>query len=591
MLQKWADDQEVRLSWKLDGLTLVLTYDSGKLSKVLTRGNGLIGKNITYLSGVIRGIPETIPCKGHVVVRGEATISYPDFEEINLSLPDGTEPYANPRNLAAGTLNLDDPEEVRTRRVSFTAFTLVKGPDDKPLRNWGDRMQWLIGQGFSVVEYSFVYYADDLQDMIDLWTKRAASGQIETPVDGLVLVYEDTEYAKTLTVTGHHDNGAGMAFKWQDVTAETRLDHIEWSCGATCITPVAVFYPVELEGTTVSRASLHNITQMKKLGIGADGETTLEVFKANMIIPQVASADAHRTMFSIPGKCPVCGYPAEVEGDGINAPEVLHCTNPECAAKNLKKFARFVSKDGLDIDGLSEKKLADLVSGGYMHAVTDLLFMPTLYRRCGEITDFNGENPLQGREGWGESSVLNLVEAIEKAVSDVDMEHFLYAFSIPMCGHDVSRKLLSVWDAGALAARIHNLGKGWDQQCFFMEMQAIDGIGRAKADAFVSWFRDEKNFELFQDVLRMVHIRKENKETAEETCTGLTFVITGSVHFFKNRTEFKAYVEAHGGKVAGSVSKNTDYLVSNEPGTSSKSVKAEKLGIPVITEDEFIAKF
>jgi DNA ligase (NAD+) len=467
----------------------------------------------------------------------------------------------------------------------------VENGEERDLQYWGDRMTWLENQGFDVVEREFCY-ARELPDIIEKWSEKVRSGAMQTPVDGLVAVYDDTIYASGFTVTGHHDNGAGMAFKWPDKMKTAVLDHIEWSCGATCITPVAIFSPVELEGTRVTRASMHNISEAKRIGIGANGVTELSVYKANMIVPQVASADAKGSEpFEIPDRCPVCGSPTEIRisetktRSGVKTVETLHCMNPDCIAKHLKKFARFVSKDGMNVEGLSQKKIADLISGGFIASYLDLMRLPYLPYTHGAVMDSCG-NKLEDRDGWGKTSVENLLSAVQKS-KIVDMEHLLYSLSIPMCGHHVSKLLLRTWHSKDLVDKINN-----DLSGLHASMQHIEGVGEKKADAFRAWFENRANLQLFNDLLAEVTLKvEEKKEKVSATCFGLTFVITGSVHSFKNRSEFAKYVEAHGGKVAGGVSKNTSYLVSNESSTSSKSVKAAKLGVPVITEDEFIARF
>lgn len=583
-LQQWARDKKIWLSWKLDGLTLVLTYHDGKLVKILTRGNGIEGTNITFVKDAISGFPKEIPVKGHVVVRGEATISYSDFERINAELPDGREPYDNPRNLASGTMAIDHSRLsiIKSRNVCFHAFTLVDCPNNYVCRSWGNRMDWLEMLGFDVVERE-CGYAKDLPEMVARWTKKVEDGKMDIPVDGLVITYDDTVFAATFTQTSHHDNGAGLAFKWPDEEAETTLRGIEWSCGTTCITPVAIFDPVQLEGTTVRRASLHNISEMKRLGIGSSRDTILVVYKANKIIPQVSSADGHGTVFDIPDTCPVCGWKTEhrKNAEGV---ETLHCTNPACAAKNLKKFVRFVSKDGVNVDGLSSKKIADLIAGGFVSSVIDLYSLEKEYENTGCIRSRTGDI-LSDRDGWGEISIQNLCHSIRKSRM-TDMRHVLYSLSIPMCGHHVAKLLLARWSVSDLLDMIAS-----DLDRLYVQMCGIDGIGVKKAQAFVNWFRDADNIVLFECLLSEVRIKDNAVTAVKQTCVGYTFAITGSVHTFQNRDEFKQYVEQHGGRVSSSVSKKTSYLVSNEPSTSSKSVKAASFGVPVITEDEFLLKF
>lgn len=366
-LQDWAGKRPIWLSWKLDGLTLVLTYDGGKLTKILTRGNGTIGTNINFLKGAISGFPQKIKYKGHLVVRGEAAISYTDFALINDMIEDDDEKYANPRNLASGTLNLDDPEEVKNRHVKFHAFTLVHL--DEEMRSWGARMQFLEELGFNVVDREATD-AGRLPEAIERWTKKVESGQMDVPVDGLVICYDDTDYAASGSVTGHHATRAGFAFKWQDESVETKLDYIEWSCAVSTISPVAVFEPVQIEGTTVSRASLCNLSEIERLGIGK--ECTLEVIKANKIIPKCIAVKDAVGEVEIPKECPVCHAPTEIRISKNSGTKTLHCTNPDCTAKNVKKFTRFVSKWGMDIDGLSIQTMLKFINEGYIHEFADI---------------------------------------------------------------------------------------------------------------------------------------------------------------------------------------------------------------------------
>ena len=357
-LAKWAEGKPIWISWKLDGLTLVVTYDNGRLTKVVTRGDGHVGTNITHLSSAIYGIPQRVKDKGHLVIRGEAIISYADFEAFNM---ESDEEYANPRNLASGSLTLKNVDEVKQRKIHWIPFTLVHS--DKVMTSWGEQMDYLKDNGFVCVEHELVEKPteENIRHVIDKWTKLVTDEVNPYPVDGLVITYDDTVYASTGSVTGHHATRAGYAFKWQDTSAETRLDHIEWSCAASTITPVAVFDPVELEGTTVKRASLCNISECERLGIGGEG-TMLSVIKANKIIPKVIHVQTINGQFVIPDSCPVCGAKTEIHVSDVSGTKTLRCTNPECDAKKLKKYARFVSKAGMDIDGISEQTLARFIN-------------------------------------------------------------------------------------------------------------------------------------------------------------------------------------------------------------------------------------
>ena len=562
-LQAWAGDRPVWISWKLDGLTLVLTYDAGVLSRILTRGNGSVGNNITYMKDAIRGFPLKINYPGHLVVRGEATISYPDFSLVNAELEEGEDKFANPRNLASGTLALDAKhiEVVRRRRLHFHAFTLVFRENAQ--RSWGERMDWLEKIGFTVVEREKTN-AEGLPDAVRRWTERVAD--YAQPVDGLVISYDDTEYAATGSITGHHATRAGLAFKWKDNSAYSVLDHIEWSCAASTITPVAVFQPVQLEGTTVSRASLVNISELERLGIGADGVTELEIIKANKIIPKVVSVPKREGSFCVPDTCPVCGSPTEIAVSDSGT-KTLRCMNPSCPAKHLKRFARFVSKDGMDIDGMSIETIRDFVAAGLLHEYADLWH---LSEHADTIIEM---------EGFGERSCQKLLAAIEKR-RDVRPEQLLNALSIPLIGVDGAKRIIRAVGWEGFLQRAQNEG-----------FADLDGIGPERSAAIQLWMKENRN--------TLMHLLEELRLQAAEPapqsngrCAGLTFVITGDVFRFKNRDEFKTYVDAQGGKVAGSVSGKTDYLVNNDTASqSSKNRKAQSLGIPILSEDEFIERF
>ena len=568
-LQEWAGDRPVWLSWKLDGLTLVLTYDGGRLTKILTRGNGSVGTNITFMKDAIRGFPPEVEDRGHLVVRGEATISYPEFEKLNATISDPAERYANPRNLASGTLGLDAKrlEEVRQRNVTFNAFTLVH--TDEEILSWGGRMDYLDRLGFTTVDRELTD-AEHLPETVAEWTRRVESGEMQIPVDGLVIAYDDTEYAATGSVTGHHATRAGLAFKWQDEVAQTTLREVEWSCGATVITPIAIFDPVQLEGTTVSRASLVNISEMERLGIGENGKTEIEVIKANKIIPKVIGVTKAIGRYTLPEHCPACEGAVTVATSPSGA-QTLKCDNPDCPAKNLKKFERFVSKYGMDIDGLSIERMRDFVGLGFIHSFADVF---RLSRYANEIREL---------EGYGQKSCDNLLAAIEKSRTGTDAVHFLTALSIPQIGGDAAKRLVDAY--------------GWPGFVKALEEEAdlasVNGLGPERSACIRSWYEDEKNRSVFYELLELLEIAASEPVTeVKGSCAGLTFVITGDVHHFKNRDEFKAYVEANGGKVAGSVSKKTNFLVNNDvTSTSSKNMKARELGIPILSEDDFVEKF
>lgn len=566
-LVKWAEDRPIWISWKLDGLTLVVTYDGGKLTKIVTRGNGHIGTNITHLAPAISGIPGTISEKGHLVVRGEAVISYTDFEQFII---ESEGDYANPRNLASGSLTLKDIEEVKQRHIQWIPFTLVY--TERELTSWGERMQMLKDLGMNPVERERIDHptTENIQLEIDKFTEKVTSKKNPFPVDGLVICYDDTVYAATGSVTGHHATRAGFAFKWQDEHADTVLDHIEWSCAASTITPVAVFKPVELEGTTVQRASLCNVSECERLGIGDKG-TRLQVIKANKIIPKVINITEVVGSFVIPNECPVCHAPAVVR-ESESGTKTLHCTNAACPAKQLKKFARFVSKEGINIDGISEQTVWKFINHGFIREYADFY---KLKNYAFEISCF---------EGFGKKSVSNLLESVEKS-RHTDGRHLLYALNIPLCGGDVAKKLLSRYKVKELieTARL---------SMFDDEFASIDGIGPEKSAKFIAWFKDDVHFQHVQHLLSELIIEEQEPVETGDKCQGLTFVVTGDVHHYKNRNELKAYIESQGGKVTGSVSKSTNFLINNDAASqSSKNKKAHELNIPIITEDEFIEKF
>lgn len=564
-LQAWAGDRPIWLSWKLDGLTLVLTYDDGELTKILTRGNGTIGTNITFLKGAISGFPQKIAYKGHMVVRGEAAISYTDFALINDTIEDDDEKYANPRNLASGTLNLDDPAEVKERHVCFHAFTLVHMDD--PMISWGERMDYLAKLGFDVVDREATD-ATHLPDAIDRWTKKVESGQMDIPVDGLVICYDDTDYAASGSVTGHHATRAGFAFKWQDESVETKLSYIEWSCAVSTISPVAVFEPVQIEGTTVSRASLCNISEIERLGLGK--ECTLEVIKANKIIPKCIAVKDAVGEVEIPKECPVCHAPTEIRISRHSGTKTLHCTNPDCTAKNVKKFTRFVSKWGMDIDGLSIQTMLKFINEGYIHEFADIYHLREHFDVISQM------------EGFGEKSVKNMDKSIEKS-RNVHPVNFIFALCIPLIGTDAAKKIVRTIGFDAFLKRMD------DGEVF----EDIEGIGAERSNSILKWYTNEHNRMSLSNLLKELEIEEvKPQDTSEGLCAGLTFVITGDVHYFKNRDEFKAYVESQGGKVAGSVSGRTNYLVNNDvESNSSKNRKAKELGVPILSEDAFVEKF
>lgn len=567
-LVKWADGKAIWISWKLDGLTLVVTYDGGKLSKVVTRGNGHVGTNITHLAQAIKGIPDRISDNGHVVIRGECVISYADFEQFLL---ESGEDYANPRNLASGSLTLKDPEEVKQRHLQWIPFSLVY--TEQPINSWGERMDWIERNGMKPVERECVEVPtlEDIEASIARWTEKVTAMKNPFPVDGLVISYDDYAYSQTGSVTGHHATRSGYAFKWQDESATTTLDHIEWSCAASTISPVAVFQPVNLEGTVVKRASLCNISECRRLGIGGK-DSRLVVIKANKIIPKVIKVEQKVGELSIPTHCPVCDAPTEVKTSEASGTQTLHCTNEQCPAKQLKKFARFVSKDGLDIDGVSEQTIAKFINLGWIVRYSDIF---NLRSHAAEIAAL---------DGFGSKSAANILQSVEKS-TDVEARRLLYALSIPMCGQDVCNRLLSTYRFAELAEKAATTD---DAEHF----AHIDGIGPEKSKSLVNWFHQEENHRetlRLQEILRVV---EPDLKPRGNRCAGLTFVVTGDVFHYKNRNELKEYIQHQGGKVTGSVSKSTSYLINNDlESTSGKNQKAHQLGTPVISEEQFIEMF
>lgn len=594
-LAKWAEGRPVWLSWKLDGLTLVVTFDDGRLTKVVTRGDGHIGTNITHLAAAIGGIPQTIPSKGHIVIRGECVISYADFEQFLL---ESDEDYANPRNLASGSLTLKDIDEVRQRHLQWIPFTLVHVDEDIP--SWGARMDFIKENGMTPVEHELITdpTVDHLQEAIDRWTLRVTGGKEGRkakdlnpyPVDGLVLAYDDYAYSLTGSVTGHHATRAGYAFKWADEQAPTTLDHIEWSCAASTISPVAVFKPVDLEGTVVKRASLCNISECERLGIGGKG-TEMKVIKANKIIPKVVAVTHAVGDLEIPAVCPVCGAPTKVVTSAVSGTKTLHCTNPACPAKQLRKFTRFVSKAGMNIDGISEQTIARFVNRGWIREYAD-------FYRLGSY-----RQEMAAMDGFGQKSALNIQRAVEKSRTEAEARRFLYALNIPLVGQDVCKRLLAQYPLEKLIAIAAGRSEEQVPQLQFDGLEGhegvfatIPGIGPEKSAAVVRWFSDPDNYGMVERLVEVLGgygaIKQESGEPQGALCQGLTFVITGDVHHYKNRNALKAYIESQGGKCTGSVSKSTSYLINNDvTSTSSKNQKAHQLNIPIISEDEFVRRF
>ena len=556
-LRAWLGDKEGLLSWKLDGLTVGITYENGRLVQGVTRGNGVEGELITANVLACRNVPKSIPHKGRVMVRGEAVIRYSDFEKINEAIEDTDAKYKNPRNLCSGSIRQLDPKVTAERSVNFYAFslTLSEGFETSSRR---EKMEWMKSQGFEIVDYVMVD-KDNLADAIDKYEEAIKTFDI--PSDGLVLTLEDADYASTLGETAKYPKDS-IAFKWRDQQAETVLREIEWSPSRTgLLNPVAIFDPVELEGTTVSRASVHNINIMEDLELGIGD--TIQVYKANMIIPQLAGNLTRSGNIEIPEVCPVCGGKTLIKED--EGTKTLNCSNPDCLAKHVKKFEHFVSRDALNIEGLSESGLLKLIGIGALSSFADLF---RLEEHKNDIIDM---------EGFGEKSYDNLIESAKKA-SATTPARLLYGLGVPGIGvatsNLIARACRNRW------SEIESLRED--------ELKDIDGVGPVMARDYVAFFAGEKNRAELDDLLALLTI-DESYEAAGTSLEGKTFVITGSLEHYANRKDLKAEIEAEGGKVAGSVSAKTDYLITNDPNSgSSKNRTARELGVAIITEDEII---
>lgn len=557
-LKNFIGSQKTLLSWKLDGLTIVLTYRGGELDKAVTRGNGVIGEVVTNNARVFVNLPLKIPYQGELILRGEALITYSDFEEINRTIPEAEARYKNPRNLCSGSVRQLDNRITAARKVRFYAFGLVKadGVDFKNSRE--KQMEWLKGQGFETVPYHMVT-AKDVDREIAWFEQQIVHNDF--PSDGLVALYDDIAYGDSLGSTSKFPRNS-YAFKWADEIRQTRLLEIEWSPSRTgLINPIAVFEPVELEGTTVSRASVHNISILKELELGAGDE--ISVYKANMIIPQIAENITRSGFKDLPECCPACGEKTRIQKD--REVEVLCCPNPDCPAKAIKSFTLFVSRDALNIDGLSEATLEKWIGRGFLHDFADI-FELGRYRK--EIVSM---------EGFGEKSFENLMESIEKA-RHTTLPRLIYGLGIP--------------NVGAANAKLLCRRFGYDLQRIEMakeeELCEIEGVGEVIAKAVTSYFSRPKNREILEHLKKHLLLEKPQEEAAQ-SLSGKTFVITGNVRHFENRSQLKAEIEKYGGKVTGSVSKKTDYLINNDKTSSSaKNQKAQELGVAVISEEDFL---
>ena len=557
-LRDFVGDQKTLLSWKLDGLTIVLTYGDGKLQKAVTRGNGVVGEVITNNARVFKNIPLQISFKGELVLRGEAIITYSDFEKINEEIEDVDARYKNPRNLCSGSVRQLNNEITARRNVHFYAFSLVRAQGVDFQNSREKQFQWLRNQGFDVVEYRMVT-RDTLDKAMDYFAGQVAKNDF--PSDGLVALYDDIAYGDSLGSTAKFPRNS-YAFKWKDETRETTLKEIEWSPSRTgLINPVAIFEPVELEGTTVSRASVHNISIMKELQLGIGDR--IQVYKANMIIPQIAENLTRSGKLEIPDTCPVCGKEARVVK--TNEVESLYCMNPDCQAKKIKSFTLFVSRDAMNIDGLSEATLEKFILKGFIKDFGDIF----------EIGKFREE--IVEMDGFGEKSFDNLMASLEKA-RHTTLPRLLYSLGIANIG---------LANAKMICKEFHyDLEKM--VQATAEEISSIEGIGPVIAKTYTEYFADEENMRKLRHLLSHLEL-EEVKQESRLTLDGKQFVITGSVNHFANRAELKEYIEQRGGKVTGSVTSKTDYLINNDvTSNSSKNKKARELEIPILSEEDFL---
>ena len=557
-LKNFVGDQKVLMSWKMDGLTVVLTYRDGKLYKAVTRGNGEVGEVITNNAKVFKNVPVQIAYQGELILRGEAVIGYKDFEKINQEIEDVDARYKNPRNLCSGSVRQLNNQITAKRNVMFYAFTLVQADGVDFQNSRACQMEWLKSQGFTTVEY-YMVTRDTVEDEVAKFSSKISENDF--PSDGLVLTYDDIAYGRSLGRTAKFPRDS-FAFKWQVEIRETVLREIEWSPSRTgLINPVAIFDPVELEGTTVSRASVHNISIMEELELGIGDK--IEVYKANMIIPQIAENLTRSGVKDIPCKCPVCQGETKIRQVG-NA-KALYCMNPECQAKHVKSFALFVSRDALNIEGLSEATLEKFISRGYIHTFADIFHLDQYKEK------------IQKMEGFGEKSYKKLTESIEKARTTT-LPRVIYSLGIAGIGLANAKVICR-----ELKYDVESLLKVSEE-----ELNEIQGVGEVLAKAFVGYFADAKHVENFRRLLNELTIPKETV-TKQQIFEGVNFVITGSVKHFANRGEVKELIESLGGKVTGSVTSKTNYLINNDvTSTSSKNKKANELGIPIISEETFL---
>ncbi len=556
-LADWLKDKEGLLSWKMDGLTIVLTYNDGKLVKAVTRGNGEVGEVITNNARVFTNVPLNIPYKGELILRGEAVISYSDFEKINREIEDDDAKYKNPRNLCSGSVRQLNNEITAKRNVRFYAFTLVSA--DYDFENSREKqMLFLKDNGFQTVEYKRVN-KDNVVEMVEWFEKKIESNDV--PSDGLVLTYDDIAYGDSLGRTAKAPRNA-IAFKWADEIAETTLENIEWSASRTgLINPVAIFKPVELEGTTVSRASVHNVSIVKSLKLGIGDKIT--VYKANMIIPQIAENLTKSDTAVIPDKCPVCGEKTQIRD--VNDVKSLYCLNKECPAKHIKSFAHFVSRDAMNIDGLSEATLEKFIDNGFIREFADIYHIDRY------------EEQILTMDGFGMRSYENLLAAINNSRKTY-LFKFIYSLGIENIGLSNSKMICREYD--------DDLTKIMNAEVD--ELVTIDGVGEVIAKTFSDYFKDANNIRKINELLKEIVFEKDEKNDSSDILKDKVFVITGSLNGYANRNEMKDLIEKLGGKVTGSVTGKTSYLINNDvTSSSSKNKKAKELGVPIISEDDF----
>lgn len=561
-LQDWLNGKEGVLSWKLDGLTIVLTYAEGKLVKAVTRGNGEVGEVITNNARVFQNVPLSIPYRGEMILRGEAVISYKEFERINSKIEEAEAKYKNPRNLCSGSVRQLNNEITAGRNVRFYAFSLVRaeGTDNMLLRS--EQFAFLKEQGFDVVEHSIVD-PDTILGEIESFENKIQTYDI--PSDGLVLTYNDIAYGQSLGRTAKFPRDS-IAFKWADELRETVLLKMEWSASRTgLINPVAVFEPVELEGTTVSRASVHNISIVRGLKLGIGDRIT--VYKANMIIPQIAENLTQSDTLEIPFACPVCGQPTQIRQ--VNDVQSLYCNNPECDAKKIKSFTLFVSRDALNVDGLSESTLEKFLARGFLHEFADLF-------RLGQY-----EEEITQMEGFGEKSYRKLMESIERA-RHTTLARVLYGLGIDNVGVANAKLLCRHFRFSLDALR----------QAEVEELSNVDGVGEVIAAGIYDFFHQQDKMKQLDRLLQELQLAEETVEEESQTLAGMSFVITGSLEYYENRNALKADIEARGGKVTGSVTGKTVCLINNDTASqSSKNKKAKELGVRILSEKSFMEEY